>query len=85
MSWAATPGIGGIDGEVLDYHALTDALYYGENFAGIVYSSVNHGSSWQQIGKQDAAVTLCSLGVSPNDDKIFLAGSKTGILDRSSD
>jgi hypothetical protein len=85
MHWTAQPDIGGIDGEAIAYHPSTDALYYGENFAGLVYKSTDHGSTWVPIGTQNSNVTLCSLGVSPDSNKILLAGSEAGVIDLSAD
>ena len=85
MHWTAQPDIGGIDGEAIAYHPSTDELYYGENFAGLVYKSTNHGSTWIPIGTQNSSVTLCSLGVSPDSNKVLLAGSEAGVIDLSTD
>ncbi len=85
QNWTATPNLGGIDGEALTYEPLTDALYYGENFAGVVYKSMNHGASWTLIGKPNAKVTLCTLGISPDASRVLLAGSEEGVIDLSTD
>jgi len=85
QNWVATPNLGGIDGEAIAYDPLTDALYYGENFAGIVFKSTNHGSSWMQVGKPNATVTLCTLGISPDANRVLLAGSEQGVIDLSTD
>jgi len=84
-SWTSTSGLGGIDGEAIAYNPTTDALYYGENFAGVVYRSVDHGASWIKLGIENTSVTLCSLGVSPDSNKVLLAGSEAGVVDLSSD
>ena len=84
-SWSSTPSLGGIDGEALTYEPNTDALYYGQNFAGIVYKSIDHGVNWNAIGTQNPNVTLCSLGVSPDASHVLIAGSESGVLDRSTD
>jgi hypothetical protein len=84
-NWSVVLDPGGIDGEDLTYHKKTDALYYGQNFQGPVYRSLDHGATWQETGPADTSVGLCALSVSPDDSKVLLAGSLDGVIARSSD
>ncbi len=82
-TWSVSLDPGGIDGEDLAYNAPADALYYGQNFQGPTWRSLDHGLSWKVTGAADTAVGLCTLSVSPDAARILLAGSGNGVIAKS--
>ncbi len=84
--------LGGADGEVIGFHAATDAIYYGQTSLGYLWKSLDHGATWIQTGAASTdSITLCDVGVSQETPPIVLQaselrnGAPTGHIARSSD
>jgi hypothetical protein len=81
--WTEVPNLGGIEGEDIDYQEVTDALYYGQNFRGPTWKSIDHGATWVVTGQATDSVGLCTIAVSPDLPTVLLAGSEGGEIARS--
>ncbi len=82
-SWAVVLDPGGIEGEDVAYYAPTNAIYYGENFKGPTWRSLDSGKSWQVTGQIDTNVGLCTLAISQDNEHVLLAGSADGVIAKS--
>jgi photosystem II stability/assembly factor-like uncharacterized protein len=80
ISWSTVMENGGILGEAITWHRKTDALYYGQNFMGPVWKSIDHGATWVESAQADTIVTLCTIAVEQTDRKRILAGSGQGAI-----
>lgn len=78
QTWGLSLENGGILGEAITWHKQTDALYYGQNYKGPIWKSIDHGATWQQSGEPSEEVVLCTIAVSPDEKKWILAGSGDG-------
>lgn len=84
-NWIELDGLGGIEGEDIDYQETTDLLYYGQNFRGPVWRSGDHGATWVMTGAAVDSIGLCTIAVSPDLPTVLLAGSEGGELARSTE
>jgi hypothetical protein len=84
-NWVELDGLGGIEGEDIDYQEATDLLYYGQNFRGPVWRSGDHGATWVMTGAAVDSIGLCTIAVSPDLPTVLLAGSEGGELARSTE
>lgn len=79
-TWTTIMENAGILGEAITWHRKTDALYYGQNFMGPVWKSLDHGATWVETGQPDTAVVLCTIAIEQGDRKRIVAGSGDGGL-----
>jgi photosystem II stability/assembly factor-like uncharacterized protein len=78
VNWSTVMESAGILGEAITWHRKTDALYYGQNFMGPVWKSIDHGATWVESAQADTVVTLCTIAIEQSDRKRILAGSGDG-------
>jgi photosystem II stability/assembly factor-like uncharacterized protein len=76
--WSIVIEDGGILGEAITWHRETDALYYGQNYMGPVWKSLDHGATWIESAGSTEGITLCTIAVEPATRKRILAGSGDG-------
>ena len=77
ISWyIISDTIGGVDGEVIAWHAIDSVVYYGQNFGYALWKSSDLGATWQKTGIANAdSLALCALDVSPDTIPTIIQGA----------